>query len=52
MMETQFRGKTLLLAAAAVILLLTGAVSVRSEEHGSIRLLFTGGVTAHLEPSG
>jgi hypothetical protein len=36
----------------AVILLFAGAFSARCEEPGSIRLLFTGGVTAHLEPSG
>jgi len=52
MMANTSSGKALLFAAAAVILLLAGAASVWGDEPGSIRLLFTGGVTAHLEPSG
>lgn len=46
------RGRALFSAAAAMILVIAGAFSARSDEPASIRLLFTGGVTAHLEPSG
>jgi len=52
MMATLSREKALFFAAVAVILLFAGAVSARGDEPGSIHLLFTGGVTAHLEPSG
>jgi hypothetical protein len=52
MMAILTRGKVLIFAAAAVILLFAGVVSARGDEPGSIRLLFTGGVTAHIEPSG
>jgi hypothetical protein len=39
-------------AAAAVVLLFLSMVPAGGDEPGSIHLLFTGGVTAHLEPSG
>ena len=52
MMEKTFPGKSLFFAATALILLFAGQTLARAEEPGSIRLLFTGGVTNHLEPSG
>jgi len=52
MMTILSRGKALFSAATALILLFLGTVSARSDEPGSIHLLFTGGVTAHIEPSG
>jgi hypothetical protein len=52
MMATLSRGKMLFAAAAAAIMLLAGAAFARGDDFSSIRLLFTGGVTAHREPSG
>jgi hypothetical protein len=51
MFGTLSREKALFSAGVAVFLLFLGTASVRSET-SSIHVLFTGGVTAHLEPSG
>jgi len=51
MLATLSRGKVLVSAGTAVILLFIGTAAARGAP-SSIRLLFTGGVTAHLEPSG
>lgn len=52
MMATLSRGKALFSAAVVVILLFGGSFLARGDEPSSIHLLFTGGVTAHLEPAG
>jgi hypothetical protein len=51
MLATRSREKAIVFASAAVILLLFCTAAVHGKP-SSLHLLFTGGATIHLEPSG